>query len=120
MARWKTAIREPQGKVERGAVRNIVSAVNEVTSGPASRANDPTRDLARNRKLPLARVVWTLMAWGRDAIGVEFLDTVGRDGETPPAPALCQQMNKLRDDVMPRIHRAFPARCASVPCMGRY
>lgn len=50
----------PQGRVERGAVRKIASAVNEVTSGPASRANDPARDLARNRKLPLARVVWTL------------------------------------------------------------
>ena len=43
------------------AVRRLERAILTVSSDPASCARDPERDLARDRKLPLGRVPWTMV-----------------------------------------------------------
>ena len=118
MGRWELTCTRPEGRVEAMAVDRLVSAVEEVTSDAASCAKDPSRDLARNRKIPLPRVAWTIICWGQDTVGIELLDSVGWNGETPKASALCQQLSKLGDDVMPRVNEAFLARCPVVPYAG--
>ena len=115
MGRWNLVSTRPEGRVEAMAVDRLVGAVEEVTSDAASCAKDPTRDFTRNRKIPLPRVLWTIICWGQDTVGIELLDAVGRDGETPKASALCQQLSKLGDDVMPRVNGAFLSRCPVVP-----
>ena len=97
------------------AVERLVGAVEEVTSDAASCANDPARDFTRNRKIPLPRVVWTIVCWAQDTIAIELLDAIGWNGETPLPSAFCQQLSKLRDDVMPRVNDAFLRRCPAVP-----
>jgi hypothetical protein len=97
------------------AVDRLVGAVEEVTSDAASCAKDPARDFTRNGKIPLPRVLWTIICWGQDTVGIELLDAVGRDGETPKASALCQRPSRLGDDVMPRVNGAFLSRCPVVP-----
>ena len=115
MGRWNLVSTRPEGRVEAMAVDRLVGAVEEVTSDAASCAKDPTRDFTRNRKIPLPRVLWTIICWGQDTVGIELLDAVGWNGETPKASALCQQLSKLGDDVMPRVNGAFLSRCPVVP-----
>ena len=74
----------------------------------------------RDRKIPLHALVWTMITWAWDTIGVELEDAFGWNGRAPTVSAFCQQRAKLRDDAMPRVSSAFLAMWEQVPLMGRF
>ena len=104
----------------RVALRRLEGAVRLVCSEPEACARDPGRNFTRSRKLPLQRLVWTMVTWGWDTIGVELERLGGWDGRAPTTSAFCQQRANLRDDVMPRVSRAFLDMWEQAPLMGRF
>ena len=102
------------------ALRRLRGAMRSVTSKPEECARSPGTDFTRSRKLPLAKVLWTMVTWAGDTIGVELERASGWDGDAPTASAFCQQRAKLRDDVMPRVGAAFLSMWEQAPLMGRF
>lgn len=102
------------------ALRRLREAIRIVASKPEECARSPGTDFTRSRKLPLPKVLWTMVTWSGDTIGVELERASGWDGGAPTASAFCQQRAKLRDDVMPRVNRAFLGMWGQVPFMGRF
>ena len=102
------------------ALKRLERAVQLVCSVPEACAKDPARDFTRDRKIPLRALVWTMITWAWDTIGVELEDAFGWNGRAPTVSAFCQQRAKLRDDAMPRVSSAFLAMWEQVPLMGRF
>lgn len=102
------------------ALRRLRGAMRSVASKPEECARSPGTDFTRSRKLPLAKVLWTMVTWAGDTIGVELERASGWDGDAPTASAFCQQRAKLRDDVMPRVGAAFLSMWEQAPLMGRF
>ena len=95
-------------------------AVGAVASEPERCARSPGRDFTRNRKLGLARLLWTIVSMGTDTLGMELLRASGMSPDAPTVGALCQQWAKLNDEAMPRLHATFLSMFGPVATMGRY
>jgi len=112
------------GDFENGPARRALGrleyAVQLVSSVPEACARDPGRDFTRDRKMPLPTLIWTMIAWAWDTIGVELERMDGWSGNAPSDSAFCQQRAKLRDDVMPRVCSAFLGMWGQVPLRGRF
>lgn len=102
------------------ARKRLARAVRLVSSEPEACARDPARDFTRERKIPLSALMWIMITWAWDTIGVELEDAYGWDGSAPTASAFCQQRAKLRPDAMPRVSSAFLAMWHQVPFAGRF
>jgi hypothetical protein len=102
------------------ARKRLERAVRLVSSEPEACARDPGRDFTRERKVPLRSLLWIMVTWAWDTIGVELEDAYGWDGDAPTASAFCQQRAKLRPDAMPRVNSAFLAMWHQVPLKGRF
>ena len=102
------------------ALRRLRGAMRSVASKPEECARSPGTDFTRSGKLPLGRLIWTMVTWAWDTIGVELERADGWSGLAPTASAFRQRRAKLRDDAMPRVGREFPAMWEQVPVMGRF
>ena len=102
------------------SLRTLRRVVARVASQPEECARSPGRDFTRRRKIPLERLLWTLVTWGEDTISAELADAFGWDGSAPTCSAFCQRRSRLRADVMPRLHAEFLAEWHNVPFEGRF
>ena len=107
-------------KASEEALRKLRRAVAGVASKPEECARSPGRDFTRRRKIPLERLLWTLVTWGEDTISAELADAFGWDGSAPTCSAFCQRRSRLRADAMPRLHAEFLAEWHNVPFEGRF
>ena len=107
-------------KASEEALRRLRRAVAGVASKPEECARSPGRDFTRRRKIPLERLLWTLVTWGEDTMSAELADAFGWDGSAPTCSAFCQRRSRLRADVMPRLHAEFLAEWHNVPFEGRF
>ena len=107
-------------KLERRALKRLAAAVALVASVPEACARDPDRDFTRTRKIPLYTLLYIMITWAWDTIGIELEDIDGWTGGAPTVSAFCRQRAKLRDDAMPRVHSTFLAMWDQQPLMGRF
>ena len=108
------------GIMPEDVARTLLRCVERLAARPEECARSPGRDFTRRRKIPLERLLWTLVTWGEDTISAELADAFGWDGSAPTCSAFCQRRSRLRADVMPRLHAEFLAEWHNVPFEGRF
>lgn len=101
-------------------MKRLAAAVALVSSVPEACARDPDRDFRRSRKIPLHTLLYVIITWAWDTIGIELERIDGWTGDAPTVSAFCQQRKKLRDDALPRVHSAFLAMWDQQPLLGRF
>ena len=89
----------------------LESDIAEIASHPEECAARPGRDLTRERKLPLARLLLLLVTMGTGSVRHELMEHFSYDpGELPTRSAFCQQRAKLPPSALRRLLRAFASR----------
>lgn len=87
----------------------FVSAVDSVVSNLSGFVKKPDKDLIRNRKFPVKKLITFLVSEGSASTRSELLDFFDMDTEKPTASAFSQQRDKLKPDALEAVFHTFNA-----------
>ena len=92
-------------------VKRIKAALNKsiktVCQSPSIYSRNPEKDFTRRKKLPMDRVIKTVLGFSSKSLNNEIIDIFSGDTEIPSASALIQQRSKLLPSAFESIFRNF-------------
>ncbi len=93
--------------------RNLKKAISKVTDNPERYSLKPGKDFTRARKLPMKKVIESIMAMGGRDLKCEMMDLFDFSTSAPTVSAFVQQRSKLSASAFETIFHEFTQRSAS-------
>ena len=80
-------------------IKRIKAALNKsikaVCKSPSQYCRNPEKDFTRKKKLPMDKVIKTLLGFSSKSLSNEIIDVFSGDNEMPSASAFVQQRSKI-------------------------
>ena len=85
----------------------LVNLIQRLTDNPEENIRNPERDFLRNRKLPLDKLVWNILAMGGDSLTNELLKQSDCAVNIATSAAFVQQRAKLLPSAFENLFHGF-------------
>ncbi len=93
--------------------RNLKKAISKVTDNPERYSSKPGKDFTRARKLPMKKVIESILAMGGKDLKCEMMNLFDFSTSAPTVSAFVQQRGKLSASVFETIFHEFTQASAS-------
>lgn len=88
----------------------LLSEIKRVSSTPARYAVNPKSSFTRNRKIPIQKLISTIIGMESKNLSNEVIDAYGACPDLPSVSAFVQQRSKLKPEAFQDILKEFTAR----------
>lgn len=89
---------------------SLCRCISEFVSNPQNCLRDPKRDFKRHRKLPLEKMIYSILHFGNETLSNELLDISQFSVDMPTVSAFVQQRKKLLPTALESIFHSFTKR----------
>lgn len=89
---------------------SLCRCISEFVSNPQNCLRDPKRDFKRHRKLPLEKMIYSILHFGNETLSNELLDISQFSVDMPTVSAFVQQRKKLLPTAFESIFHTFTKR----------
>ncbi len=93
--------------------RNLRKAISKVTNNPERCSSKPGKDFTRARKLPMKKVIESIMAMGGKDLKCQMMHLFDFSTSAPTVSAFAQQRSKLSASAFETIFHEFTQKSAS-------
>ena len=105
-------------------IKRIKAALNKsiktVCQSPGKYCRNPEKDFTRKKKLPMDRVVKTVLGFSSKSLNNEIIDAFSGDAKIPSASAFVQQRSKILSSAFEDIFKQFTNRINAVKLFEGY
>ena len=92
-------------------IKRIKAALNKsiktVCQSPSEYCKNPEKDFTRRKKLPMDRVIKTVLGFSSKSLNNEIIDIFAGNPDIPSASALVQQRTKILPSTFEEVFKRF-------------
>ena len=92
-------------------IKRIKAALNKsiktVCQSPSQYCRNPEKDFTRRKKLPMDKVIKTVLGFSSKSLSNEIIDVFSKDNEIPSASAFVQQRSKILSTAFGDVFKRF-------------